>query len=122
MRRMAPGLLLALVLPGVAEAQLPAASYCGDTLLAESFTTQVDPPPRGIVTYSVVLRNTSEHELRYVLVVNATLFNRPSSALRSIAAGGTATIELGYQAWQPGIAPLRSDGLAQATRISCRHG
>ncbi|MDB5379410.1 MAG: hypothetical protein JWR00_3856, partial [Rubritepida sp.] len=49
-----------------------------------------------------------------------TLFQRPSSAPRIIPAGGTMTIELGYQAWQPGVAALRGDRLAQVTRISCR--
>jgi hypothetical protein len=29
------------------------------------------------------------------------------------------TVALGHQAWQPGVAPLRGDRLAQVTRISC---
>lgn len=120
MRGIAFGLGLLMMAAGPARAQEPAAAYCDNALVVERFETHVDPPPRGIVTYSALLRNTTEHERRYVLVVTATLFNRPSSALRTIAAGGTATIELGYQAWQAGVAPLRGDRLAQATRVSCR--
>jgi hypothetical protein len=122
MRILACGLVLAASVLGTARAEGPAATYCGDTLRAESFETRVEPPPRGIVTYSVVLRNTLDQDRSFVLVVTATLFNRPSSAPRTIPAGGTMTVELGYQAWQPGVAPLRGDRLAQATRISCRDG
>lgn len=122
MRVLACGLVLAMSVPAAARAQEPAAAYCGDTLLVERFDTHVDPPPRGIVTYSAVLRNALDEERSFVLVVTATLFQRPSSAPRTIPAGGTVTVELGYQAWQPGVAPLRGDRLAQATRISCRPG
>lgn len=122
MRRLACGLVLAAAVLGPARAEPPAAAWCGDTLLAERFETEVDPPPRGIVSYAVVLRNTLDQERRFVLVVTASLFHRPSSAPRSIPAGGTVTVELGYQAWQPGVAPLRGDRLAQVTRISCPPG
>jgi hypothetical protein len=118
MPALAYGLVLAVATLG--PAQEPAAAYCGDSLLVERFETHVDPPPRGIVTYSAVLRNALDEERSFVLVVTATLFQRPSSAPRIIPAGGTMTIELGYQAWQPGVAALRGDRLAQVTRISCR--
>ncbi|TCH99825.1 hypothetical protein EJV46_03915 [Roseococcus sp. SYP-B2431] len=120
MRRLAFGAALAVCLPGAAPAQEPAATYCGGSLVAERFETQVGPPPRGLVTYSVVLRNGLDQDRSFVLVVTATLFQRPSSAPRTIPAGGTTTVELGYQAWQSGVAPLRGDRLAQVTRISCR--
>lgn len=113
-------LLAALSVP--AHAQEPAAAYCDDTLLVERFETHVDPPPRGIVSYAAVLRNALGEERSFVLVVTATLFQRPSSVPRSIPAGGRVTVELGYQAWQPGVVPLRGDSLAQVTRISCRPG
>jgi len=122
MRWLAVGLLLLLSGAMPAAAREPAAAYCDGTLLAERFETRVEPPPRGIVSYAVVLRNTLDEERSFVLVVTATLFQRPSSAVRTIAPGASVTIELGYQAWQPGVAPLRGDGLAQATRISCRAG
>ena len=113
------GFVLATAL-GRARAEEAAAAYCDDTLLVESFETRVDPPPRGIVSYAAVLRNTLDRERRYVLVVTATLFHRPAGLARTLPAGGTVTVELGYQPWQPGVAPLRGDRLAQATRISCR--
>jgi len=123
MRGLAWGLVLATV-AGAAQGrdapQEPVAAWCGYTLLAERFGTEVEPPPRGIVTYSVVLRNTLAQERSFVLVVTAPLFHRPSGAPQLIAAGGELTVELGYQAWQPGVVPLRGDRLAQVTRISCR--
>lgn len=119
MRGLVAGLVLAASTMGAARAGTPAAAWCGDTLLAERFETEVEPPPRGIVRYAVVLRNTHDRERSFVLVVTASLFQRPSGAPRTVPAGGTVTVELGYQAWQPGVAPLRGDRLAQVTRISC---
>ena len=116
-------MLRSLVLAGLASWATPAfaqeASYCDSGIVAERFETEVDPPPRGIVSYAVVLRNTLEQERRFVLVVAASLFRRPSGAGRTIEAGGTLTVALGYQPWQPGVAPLRSEQLAQVLRISC---
>lgn len=120
--RFLPAWGIALVLVTPAAAQEPAAAYCDETLLVERFETHVEPPPRGIVTYSAVLRNALDVERSFVLVVTATLFQRPTAAPRSIPAGGRLTVPLGYQAWQPGVAALRGDRLAQVTRISCPPG
>lgn len=119
MRGLAWTIVLAACVLGSARADPSAASWCGGTLLAERFETEVESPPRGIVRYAVVLRNALDQERRFVLVVTASLFQRPSSEPRDIPPGGTLTVELGYQPWQPGVAPLRGDRLAQVTRVSC---
>ena len=109
---------LALAWPAAAQIYATPTAYCGGTLVAELFNTQVTPGAQGRADYSVRLHNPGRAALRFQVQVVGEALGRPSG-VHSIAAGQRLTLGLGYSLNLPGRLPLRGETLVNATRISC---